>query len=129
MHYIVDTHALIWYFDDDAKLGAAARQVLDDPAASLLIPVIVLVELIYAGRKKGASTNLQRHLMELRLARNITVLPLEEADLVHVDLSLNIHDAIIVACALAYSARTGETVQVITKDDHIAACGLVDCVW
>jgi PIN domain nuclease of toxin-antitoxin system len=30
MRYIVDTHALIWFLEDNPRLGTAAQQVLGD---------------------------------------------------------------------------------------------------
>jgi len=40
--FIIDTHALVWYLDGDARLSKAAESSLDDPAATIVIPTIVL---------------------------------------------------------------------------------------
>nr|HID13157.1 hypothetical protein [Anaerolineae bacterium] len=42
--YIVDTHTLAWYLDDDPRLGAQAEAVLDDPHVRIIVPAIVLVD-------------------------------------------------------------------------------------
>ena len=44
MIYVVDTHALIWHVQNDPKLGAAAKAVLDDPVSELALPMIALAE-------------------------------------------------------------------------------------
>jgi len=31
MRYILDTHALLWHLSNDARLGANAKRILDDP--------------------------------------------------------------------------------------------------
>jgi len=49
--YVVDAHALIWYLESNAKLGARAKAVLDDAASDLVLPVIALAEAAYVVKK------------------------------------------------------------------------------
>jgi PIN domain nuclease of toxin-antitoxin system len=44
MLYVVDTHALIWFFEDNPKLGAQAKNILSDPDSQLILPTIALAE-------------------------------------------------------------------------------------
>ena len=45
--YVVDTHALAWYLDDDPRLGAKAEAILDNRRVRIIVPVIVLTEIKY----------------------------------------------------------------------------------
>lgn len=48
--YVTDTHALVWYLTDDARLSSSARVAFtqaDDGMSTIWIPGIVLVEIIY----------------------------------------------------------------------------------
>jgi PIN domain nuclease of toxin-antitoxin system len=49
--YVVDTHALAWYLDDDPRLGSQAELVLDNDDVRLIIPAIVLAEIKYLAHK------------------------------------------------------------------------------
>lgn len=43
MKYVVDTHALIWFLEGNARLGVNARAILADAASELVLPAIALV--------------------------------------------------------------------------------------
>lgn len=52
--YVTDAHALVWYLEDDARLGPQARQAFDacDRGEALIfVPAICLVELVYLQEK------------------------------------------------------------------------------
>lgn len=49
--YVVDTHALIWYLESNARLGSAAKATLDNPASNLVLPVIALAEAVHVVNK------------------------------------------------------------------------------
>lgn len=42
--YLVDTHALIWFLEGNARLGTTAKAVLENPTSLLIIPIIVIAE-------------------------------------------------------------------------------------
>jgi PIN domain nuclease of toxin-antitoxin system len=42
--YVVDTHALIWYIENNPRLGAGARQVMNNRDSTLFLPIIALAE-------------------------------------------------------------------------------------
>ncbi len=52
MHYIVDTHALVWHMTNDRRLSDKVRRVLDDENARLVIPSIVLAEAKHIADRK-----------------------------------------------------------------------------
>jgi PIN domain nuclease of toxin-antitoxin system len=129
VNVVADTHALAWWLESNPKLSLIAKATLSRLDLTLLVPTMVLVEIKYMGAKLGITEYLATEFARLREACDVLILPLSEDVISRVSTNLNIHDAIIVASALAYSARTGETVQAITRDVRIAACGLVECVW
>lgn len=43
--WLVDTNALLWFWDDSPRLSATAREVLEDPRASLIVSVATLWEI------------------------------------------------------------------------------------
>lgn len=129
MNLVIDTHALAWWLGGAGKLGAKARQALEAPDTILLVPTIVLVELEYMGAKLRIERYLRDKLDVLRAARDTRILPLDEATVALLDTRLNIHDAIIVACAIAHRQRSGEAVVVATRDGMITRSGIVEVVW
>lgn len=45
MKLLLDTHALLWWLSDDARLGAPAREFVADPANDILVSVVSLWEI------------------------------------------------------------------------------------
>ena len=45
MAFLLDTHALIWWWDADAKLTDLAREVLSDPGQSALVSAVTAFEI------------------------------------------------------------------------------------
>lgn len=37
MTYLIDTHVLIWFVENDPKLSASVRQILEDPTNIVLV--------------------------------------------------------------------------------------------
>lgn len=78
--YVVDTHALVWHLQGDAKLGAAAKTVLNDPASILVLPIIALAEacwIIEAGRTSIPSV--EELLKVVDADTRVTITPLDRA--------------------------------------------------
>lgn len=49
MDYVTDTHALVWYFTDDQRLGNNALLAFEQTVTSgiMIVPSIVLAEIMY----------------------------------------------------------------------------------
>lgn len=45
MRLLLDTHALLWWLADDARLGAPARAAIAEPANEVLVSVVSLWEI------------------------------------------------------------------------------------
>ena len=50
MKLLLDTHALVWWLDDDARLGEGARALIENPANDVLVSVVSLWELVVKAR-------------------------------------------------------------------------------
>lgn len=45
MKFLLDTHALLWWLDDDRRMGQAIRAAISDPANEVYVSVVSLWEL------------------------------------------------------------------------------------
>jgi PIN domain nuclease of toxin-antitoxin system len=73
-----DTHGLIWYLQNDPRLGPNATQIFDECDQGMIviyIPTICLVEIVYLQEKGRIPTNL-RTLLSSRLQAGTTGLTL-----------------------------------------------------
>lgn len=123
-----DTHALLWYLEDDSRLSEPAALALDG-ADRVLLPSVCLVELTYLVEKgRLDAAVLPRLLTELdNPATTLTLAPLD----LGVVLALqdvpraaiaDLPDRVIAATARHYS------VPLVTRDRAIRASG-VETIW
>lgn len=62
---VTDTHALIWYLEDNPRLGPAASQALDAcdrGEIAVYVPTICLVEIVYLQEKRRIPVDLKARL-------------------------------------------------------------------
>jgi PIN domain nuclease of toxin-antitoxin system len=130
--YVTDTHGLIWYLTDDPRLETEATRIsdaCDAGAATVLVPSICMVEIIYLQEKGRIPTDLLTTLLtELDgQATGLRVTPLDVAvaaavsRVARVDVP-ELPDRIIAATAMQLA------LPLITKDHEILASGL-STVW
>ncbi len=50
MRALLDTHALLWWLMDDARLGVGTRAVIADPANEVMVSVVSLWEIVVKRR-------------------------------------------------------------------------------
>ena len=93
--YVVDTHALAWYLEDDPRLGAQAEAAMDDRRVRLIIPTIVLAEIKYLGHKGRLSSTLDDVLRVINLDTRCLVYPTDTSVVQAAPLGLDIHDSLI----------------------------------
>ncbi len=129
MNYVLDTHALIWYFTGSEKLKRQAKEIIDDcinKGGKLLVPTIVLSEALDIAEKRKVEFDFQK------MHRLISDSPAFEiigfsASIFDETLEIKniqeIHDRIIVATARFYSA------DIITKDRIIGSSGEVESLF
>jgi PIN domain nuclease of toxin-antitoxin system len=86
---VTDTHALIWYLEDNPRLGPAARQYFDAcdrGNITIYVPTICLVEIIYLQDKGRIPAELKSQLdVELQTG---------DSGLVLIDLTVQVTTAV-----------------------------------
>lgn len=126
---VIDTHALVWFFNKDKRLSKKAIDVLTDSRVELLIPLITLCEINHMhghGRFGLSLSELQAHLSEVA---HTHILAHQEDIISHLDHRLDIHDAIIVASAMAWEQRHRDDVCIVSRDESIRRHSPVPVVW
>jgi PIN domain nuclease of toxin-antitoxin system len=123
-----DTHALLWYLENDRRLTPAASAALDE-AERILVPSICLVEITYLVEKgRLHAAVMPRILTELN--DSTTTLELASLDLGVVRALQTISRATVpdlpdrVIAATAYY----HCVPLVTRDEQIRACG-IPTIW
>lgn len=129
-HYIVDTHALVWFLEKSSKLGKDARKTLLDPDSIIVVPTIVLAEIRFLFAKEKFRVSLDHVFSVIKDNPKCIIYPLD-TDIVNIiPTTLEIHDAIITGTALFFEKMSdSEDVVVITKDRVVIESGLVKTVW
>lgn len=129
MIYVLDTHAITWYLENDPRLSAGARAILDNLAAELVIPTMVLVELRFLHVKQRIKTSPADVQQKFLQIRNCEIHPLDEDIVSLIPTGLDIHDSIIVATAIFYRDARRQPTTLITKDTKITQSGLIQTLW
>jgi PIN domain nuclease of toxin-antitoxin system len=130
--YVIDAHVLIWYVEDNPRLGANAGRIMDDPDSLLILPVIALAEACWTvERGKCRIPTVVDLLVDVDADPRITLVPLDRTilDIAQTLTAIGeMHDRQIAATVL-YRARFGRTVTLLTRDENITASGLVPVIW
>lgn len=129
MVYVLDTHPVVWFVEGSPRLSATAQAVMRDSEAEIVIPTMVLVEIGFLYAKKRIGIDVAAVRSKLMTATNCALYPLDEQVVSLVPMSLNIHDAIIVATALVYREILKRPAALVTKDTEIAHSGYVQTIW
>lgn len=127
--YTLDTHALIWYFTGDPRLGSQARILFHESIrgeATLLVPIIVLAEILDIAEKKRAPVNFGTVLRKIQGAVNFAVIPLS-IEILKKAQGLSgigeLHDRIIAATALYFRS------VLVTKDERLKNSKGLQVIW
>ena len=129
MIYLADTHALVWYLNEDANLSAEAKSIFEKAEqgeTTIIIPTISLLELLFICKKKKYLLQFKALLQKLNEAISYTIYDLDFQVVMactELDNIPEIHDRVITATAIL----TGATV--ITNDEDICRSGYVPILW
>ena len=130
--YVIDTHALVWFLEENPRLGSNAKTILEDPKSELVIPIIVLAEACWMIEHGKTSIPTSGVLLDaVEADPRVSVIPLDQTVL---DKTLSftsiteMHDRQIVATALLL-ADQGNTASLLTKDTNIRDSGLISVIW
>ena len=110
--YIIDTHTLVWFFTEDAKLPKRDFNILKDSKTEVIIPTIVLAEFLYIARRIP-KIDFRSILEKIKLSKNCKIYSLSLAvieEMLQTNETLEMHDRIIVATARLLDA------SILTKD-------------
>ncbi|MBI2654518.1 PIN domain-containing protein [Candidatus Woesearchaeota archaeon] len=126
MHYVVDTHTLVWYLA--GKLPENADEIFKASEKGdfvIFIPTIVLAECYYLVEDKTIELDFEEILNRIEKSSNFLIAPFN-FDIIKLFPKINIkeiHDKIIVATAKFLDAK------LVTKDRKIRESKLVDIIW
>ena len=128
MNYLLDTHAVLWASEGDARLGVGAKAVLErcssGEAAISAITLLEVAMLVHKERIRLA-VPIKRYLLEMEaqyrvlsmeaaIAAEAFSLPLRQGDP---------FDRVIVATGRYHA------LPLITRDQSITRSGLVEVIW
>jgi PIN domain nuclease of toxin-antitoxin system len=123
---LLDTHALLWWFSDDAQLGPYARDLIADPANDVLVSVVSLWEIQVKLRVGKLAADILSIFEEIK-AQAFELLPISQTHLVQLG-TLPAHhkdpfDHLLIAQAIVEGAIF------VSEDRHIAdyAVQVVTC--
>lgn len=132
MKNIIDTHTLLWFVQNDKRLGPNAERVLSDPASELVLPATAYGEacwIVEHGRTNIASVADLRSVIDADPRWVLHPLDREVIDASQTLTTINeMHDRQIVATALIL-ARHGHVVALLTHDSNITASRVVPVIW
>lgn len=124
--YVVDTHALFWYLDNDPRLGVQAEAILDNPHIRIIIPTIVLAEIKYLAHRGRLTQTLDDVLCVINGDPRCIIYPIDLSVVNVAPLDLDIHDSLIVGTALVQR----EAVEgILTRDEAIIDFSPMPTVW
>lgn len=129
MVYVVDTHAIVWFFEDSNELGRDALNVLNSKNVKLIIPTIVLAEIFYLSQRRKITPSFEDIFQVIEQDDRCIIYPLDINVLRLLPENLNIHDGIICGTALVYREVLKEEVRLITRDKEIIDSDIVDTLW
>jgi PIN domain nuclease of toxin-antitoxin system len=129
---VLDTHALIWFLQGDPRLGTEAKAALADPAATLVLPAIVLAEAVWIVERGRTNIPSPADLLAALAADSrITIVPLT-GEIVERTISLTsipeMHDRQIVATAQLLG-KQGTPATLVSMDAEIRDSRLVPLLW
>lgn len=129
MLYVTDTHSLVWFLTNDAKLGKNARKIFDKAETgenTIVIPTIVLAEILYIAEKKNIAIKFKDVLEKISNSLNYPTYNLDVPVLLRAYILNKVpemHDKIIIATAQLINAK------LITDDKAIKKSGYVKIIW
>jgi PIN domain nuclease of toxin-antitoxin system len=121
MKLLLDTNALIWWFQDSQRLGKSARTLIEDANSTVIVSVVSLWEITIKwriGKLEFSGTSMLGMLADL----GITLVTVEPVHLIALD-ALPIHhrdpyDHLILAQAKVEGA------QIVTSDSDMTRYGV-----
>ncbi|MCL2056453.1 MAG: type II toxin-antitoxin system VapC family toxin [Oscillospiraceae bacterium] len=127
MRYLLDTHAIIWHFDDSSKLTQKAAGIIDNPKNRVYISYVSLWEIVIkiSIGKLDVDFTLDQLLYAIK-DNDFDILQIEDKYLQQLSTLPFIHkdpfDRLLVSTALA------ENLTIITTDENVRKYD-VEWIW
>ena len=131
---ILDTHALVWYPEGNARLGGQAKAAMTNIESEMVLPLIALAEAAFLIEKgRIGIPSISDLLSDVENDDRIEVQPLTvavfERSLTPEGLRIpELHDRFIVSTGLVLQ-DLGNTVSILTKDGKITSSGVLPVIW
>lgn len=129
MTLVLDTHALVWYFENSPRLSNRVRKLIQDRATPLVLPGMAAAEMIYLSKRGKIPLTLKEFRNLLSSTPNLTVYPIDMQVIDMMPSGLDIHDALIVATVILLAKTRDEETALATADMAIIDSGLVKIFW
>lgn len=132
MKVVADSHALVWFTQDSPQLSTRAGEVLRDAEAGdgIVVSVATLVDLWYVTQTTERVS--ARKLAELRsLVMATPAIDLHPIDVAVADAYTAISRAVLRDPWDRFIVATARALQLplVTRDDGIQGCELVETIW
>jgi PIN domain nuclease of toxin-antitoxin system len=127
--YVVDTHGLMWFINNDKRLGkiaAAIFEAAEDGKTTMLVSAVVIAELYWINQKWHYFPDFSQIYSMIKTKPYVQIIDFWAEDVLRFDQDATIpemHDRIIVGLARLLD------VTLITQDSKIIASNLVRTVW
>ena len=125
MKYLLDTHTLIWYFEDDGKLPRNVENIIDNPVNTIFVSSATLWEIAIKVGLGKLDVDFDDLLVQVEQAE-FTVVQIENAYLREIITLPQVHkdpfDRLLIATAKI------EKMAVVTTDENIHKYD-VDLLW
>lgn len=127
--YVVDTHALIWYLQNDRKLSSRAKAIFHSAEQNqtlVIVSAIAVAELYYANMKNKWFADFATLCADITSKPFIRFVPVDHTHIPDFALDAGVpemHDRIIVGVARCLAA------PLVTSDPLITSAGIVTTIW
>lgn len=129
MNFVIDTHALLWWFTDSPKIGPKASEIFEKCELGeniIFIPSIVIAEALSIFDKKRLSFDFKKLFKKINDSENFVIIALDYPVLQKmVDLKdvPELHDKIIVSTSKYLN------LPIITKDETLQNLLHIKTIW
>ena len=131
MGYLLDTHTVLWYFDDISNLSAKTYQILSDIETDCYVSIISIYEMaIKVNINKLQLTKTIEEYSNGLLENGFRIIPIETSHLAHYVKLVQFPTHKDPFDRLIISTAAVENLKIITKDEKFNLYSdIVETVW
>jgi len=125
--YVIDTHALVWFFAADERLSGTVRDLLlgaEENDLVILVPTIVMAEALTIVEKNKVMLTVRALVDAVKETERFTIVPLDLLvfeRMLRITPRLELHDRAIAATCQIYGC------PLLTKDALLT--GVAETIW